>query len=420
MIWIIHLLVIIVFAGLIKNFSQNNYDFSLFLITLSLKLISGILLGCLYFYFYKIGDTIHYFDKSVSIASIFDTNPSKYIHFIIYNKIDNQIINYLGNASTHLPRSIFFIKILSILNLFTGSNYWLNSLYLSLFCFAGSWKLYSVFIRIYPENKIAIIFSFLILPSTIFWSSGVLKESILLGSLYFCIANLVESLQGNKKLFVRIIWIIFNIWLLFNLKVFVFAIFVPIILAYTITFLFAKSKALALQLCIFSALFISMILTATNLHYSLSIDYFLHELVAFHNEIIRNSIFKSSAENTGLLYFNHLTENIYSIAKNAPQALINGLFMPLYKSKISWLQAITSIENVLLLILSLWSFTILLFKKKYDFFKIALLVYVCICACIFGLASPNIGTLARYKVVYIPFFVYIILSNFRLESIKKC
>jgi hypothetical protein len=44
-------------------------------------------------------------------------------------------------------------------------------------------------------------------------------------------------------------------------------------------------------------------------------------------------------------------------------------------------------------------------------FIVSLLLYVVIIAALIGLSTPNLGTLSRYKVAFMPFLLYLVLQT---------
>ena len=82
------------------------------------------------------------------------------------------------------PRSLYFLKWISVFNFFTGSNYWLTALYLSGIAFFGSWYFWKILDGNFPELKAEAFVSILFVPSIVLWGSGVIKESIAAGFLF--------------------------------------------------------------------------------------------------------------------------------------------------------------------------------------------------------------------------------------------
>ncbi len=83
------------------------------------------------------------------------------------------------------PRALFLSKVVSVFGLFTASNYWIISCYFSCLAFAGAWYLVKIIRRCNAHYTLAAVLAFLFFPSVVFWSSGIVKESLAMASLYF-------------------------------------------------------------------------------------------------------------------------------------------------------------------------------------------------------------------------------------------
>jgi len=112
--------------------------------------------------------------------------------------------------------------------------------------------------------------------------------------------------------------------------------------------------------------------------------------------------------------FNGLSTSPFSFIPHIPQALSYGIFGPFLWQCKKIISLISGIENTILLILFI-SFLLSNFKKdklsKIGIEEISLSIYVLVLAIFMAFASPNWGSLVRYKVGYLPFFLLLILNN---------
>ncbi|MCK5468808.1 MAG: hypothetical protein KAI99_09865, partial [Cyclobacteriaceae bacterium] len=100
-----------------------------------------------------------------------------------------------------------------------------------------------------------------------------------------------------------------------------------------------------------------------------------------------------------------------------PLALFSGLFRPTIFDVSNPLQFIVALENLAVFILLI----IVLLRSKFRIsikvpFVIATLIYVSSLAVLLAFASPNFGTLSRYKAGYWPFFVLLVLTLYFLRQ----
>lgn len=193
---------------------------------LGLKLLAGVVVGLLYLYHYPYrGDTFQLFEESAALSKFAFRHPVDYVKILFFDTFSN--IEGYPLSLYGQPRAFFTAKLLSIINLFTFHNYWITGLYLSLFSFWGLWRLANVLVRWYPETEIAAAVAFLLFPSVVFWSSGVLKESIVMGCLAGGLAQVFSLSHSPKERGLKnpfsemggaVIFFLFMLWILWKIK----------------------------------------------------------------------------------------------------------------------------------------------------------------------------------------------------------
>jgi len=134
------------------------------------------------------------------------------------------------------------------------------------------------------------------------------------------------------------------------------------------------------------------------------------------------------------VHFHSLSPNLHSFATHFPLALWSGMFAPLPWQTHHWLAFGASIENatlVLLLIVCVIKSIApamrpnpkrqegLAFPEDTILTRLLLTrllaqtawLYILLLATVLAFASPNFGALTRYKVGFLPFFAYILMSG---------
>ena len=149
---------------------------------LVLKLIGGICLGLVYSYYYSTGDTFHYFHDGVRLASLARTDAISYFSFLWAGDESFPISSELIYKQ---PRAMFLSKVTSLFCLLTADNYWMIALYFSAISFFSAWFLVQKINHLFEGVQPAAILSFLFFPSVVFWSAGVIKESLAMAALFF-------------------------------------------------------------------------------------------------------------------------------------------------------------------------------------------------------------------------------------------
>lgn len=381
------MLLTILFLSIIIYFFAKKYveNYWWFGGALLVKLLAGIGVGMLYFYYYEHGDTLK-FMKDLNTIQAFSWNEW-------WGYLTNQYISKELCFREDHPRVIVFLKPLVIINLITQGDYWALSLWLSTFSFLACWWLYSVITRVYPQIQQLLFICLFVNPSFIFWTSGVMKESLLVGCVFICQAILLGIVYQKllKPIWVYILLLFPILLFTWKVKYYFAAALIGFIVPYVLVKIFWKKEKS--EVLVYTIIVVVGLLSASFLHPNLRLNNVLEAIVLNHDETIKLSSVK------GYIVYAHLEPTILSFLKNMPKALLSGLFSPL---GIQWnIRLIESIIN--------WSMMLLIgFSLKYYFqYKWKIEVWVCLffisfLAIFLAFASPNYGSLVRYKTIYLP------------------
>ncbi|MBC8109901.1 MAG: hypothetical protein H7Y04_02455 [Verrucomicrobia bacterium] len=377
-----------------------------FRLGLTVKLASGIIMGLIYKYYYANpqADTFTYFESTLKLIDLFENQKDVFFQVFLYDNLSQA--GFFADK-----RSLLFIKILFPLVLVCNQNYWLSGIYLSFFSFYGMWRLANVFTLKFPKQKQGAILAFLYFPSVVFWSSGILKEGLVMALLCLSLSFLFEnhffrrsftSLKGMSK----IAFISVSIYVILVIKYYYLAVLLPVLIGYFFTdflieYIQKQKLSFSFQVIIFFFITFLVLIGSTFLNPNLYFSNFLQALVANHNKMLQYSP-KSLA-----IQFSDLEPEVFSLLKNLPLALVSGLFRPFFWECRTVFQWVMGIENFFLLI---WTIQAILNKKfnQISLLGLAGLTYILLLAMLLAFSSPNLGTLARYKVVFLPFLVYLL------------
>ena len=375
---------------------------SFYFYVLALKLLAGLGVGLVYKYHYGGGDTWNYFQQAELFGSTAFANWSNFKNLFFmsnYELLD-------GFVYFNQPRAALMVKLVAAINLITGNNYWLTSSYFSFFSFIGIWA-FAAWVRrsfFYGNSASAALF---IWPSFVFWSSGILKESIAVGLIFWIVAGFMEMI--DSRLFKKGMSLLAAFLFLFFIKYYFAVVLLVILIVYGIVELTPlKDKKVSQQFAAWLLILSIGMLAGGYLHPNL-------EPMNFLNVVNSNyKAFVTVSSESSLIQFIEIPVLWKWFLVNSPLALFAGLFMPIFFSKESLFYSIVVIENGLLIILFLRG----VYMIKINELRLnanllfASVFYVSMLAVFLSLSTPNLGTLSRYKVAYIPFFlVLMMLAN---------
>ncbi|HEX8547045.1 MAG TPA: hypothetical protein VF691_08805 [Cytophagaceae bacterium] len=383
------------FVGLAYLYSKNLEPklYITFVISLILKIAAGIAIGLLYSRYYDYsGDTFFYHAEGVRLSKIISRNFLEGLKIIFFE----------GSANSN-PRAFFFIKIIGLLNFLTASNYWINGAFCSIFSFIGAW---SLCVYLHRNNIVDIWWgavSLMLLPSTLLWSSGLLKESLVFGSLCFLVKYTYKFTVEFKLSIARVFFIIFLIFLLINLRYFYAAIFIPVTFSFVVSKVLQKKYPKVKIRLLFLGLVLGSLSLATLAHPNLSLDYVSTVLLENYNKVKRIS-------DAGDSFDLFIGKNLFSDLRVVPQAIFTGLFRPFPWDLALGIKTFAGIENLAVLLISLLALLTFIKKKRLDLEPLAILTYVFFLSFAIAVVCPNWGSLLRYRIGYQPFFVLLIVQ----------
>lgn len=384
-----------------------------FFLALGVKLLSGVVLGLLYYQYYGFGDTIAYHQDAIKLSDLAHNDISGYMKILLGQSHNFDVVEF---SFQNQSRAFFLVKILSVVHLISGQNYWISGLYFSLFSFMGFWTLASALVRYFPSIRFGIVIALLFFPSVVFWSSGIIKESIAIGALALLIKLLIDWILSRKINWKRITIGVIMIALVWQLKYYYLGVFLITTIPLIFTDVVVKNKLLKINaFVIYSALFGAVVILVSLLHPNFRLDDILYVIVENHN------IYVLKSQQGQHIVYRDLAPNWWSIASNFPMALWSGLFRLGIWEADNMLEYMVGLEKIVVLIFSISAIFRLgdINKSSHKLLILAALIYTVILSGFLAMSAPNFGTLTRYSVGYMPILLLLILSNNPLLSLLK-
>jgi len=367
------------------------------------KCICGLLVGWLYMKFYLAGDTLLFFQDGKTLTAIARENFAEYLSVLFADR------SSIG-LSINEPRSVFFIKLASIILFVTYDSYWITAVYFSIVSFAGAWFFVAVIHRLFPEATIAAVISFLFFPSIVFWSSGLIKESFASGALFFLAGCFVLGMKRERLTVLHVLLIIVSMWILWSLKYYYLAVFGAVAITSLISFLLLPriftTTSSSQRLLSWLGIFMVLLVIVSFLHPNFYLSRIMTVIVDNYYAFVQHS---SPGD---IIVFEGLKPEFTNLVANAPKAFIYGLFSPFVWQATNTLQYLAATENIIILLLAILSLTqykrILTVDRQ---LVCPWLMFIVVMSTFITLSTPNFGTLSRYRVGYLSFFVFLILIN---------
>lgn len=394
---------VLMLTGLLYYFSKriDKTDRGLYWFGWLFRMLMSVALGLIYTYYYNANDTWHFFEDATKLSAVARTNFVAYLQVLFTNQPDPEIIQTLFYAQ---ERSLFLVKCISFFALISRDNYWTCAIYMATLAFGASWFFFKTICTYYQHAKLAAAISFLFFPSIVFWSSGLVKETLALAGILIISAVFIRFINEDKITVLHVILSVVAGWVAWNLKYYWTALFLVSILTTLIVFLVGRRMVLlkAYWPLVWGLVFAVIGIAATRLHPNFYMERLLEVIISNHEAFVKIS----KPEN--LIQFYNLQPTWWSIIMNAPLAIVSGLFRPWLGEANGLTSIMAALENLVLAVLCISACFRKTWKTTDGLVITAVGVYVLMECVLMAISSPNLGTLSRYRVGFLPFFVFLI------------
>jgi hypothetical protein len=378
---------------------------------LVLKMLCGVLLGLLYTYYYHGGDTTTYHNASLVLTTYAKQDISGYTRLLFFNTFKEEALRTAipFTQFADFSNSFYFVKLLSVINFVTSGAYYLNALYLSLFSFWGAARFAALLVQVFPQWRSSAVVAFLFFPSVAFWSAGLSKDALMYGSMCWVFFFALSSAHGRPTSFWQILLVPLILYIFIKIKLFYAAVMVPLLILYIMIMKAPGMCYLQRGQQVKSFLFAVAggLLLATLLHDFLPIDFLLEQSTNNYFFLLKKSLHGPH------IVLESMEPTIKGMAYSYPEAFLSAVYRPFLGEAWEPLYMLLGLENLLLLLLTVLAIASL-FKKanlKIEPLHVLLLLLVLLLGGIVGLTTPNFGSLSRYRIVFLPFLVYLLLQN---------
>ncbi len=329
--------------------------------------------------------------------------------------IDGQALNYYQWSNT-----LFFIKLLALLNLASGGVVLLNALYLSVLCFAACWSLVRTLPLALPATPVAAgAVAFLLWPTVVWWTAGLTKETLVVGAGAGLVALALPVLYGGGRparwapLLGRVLLGLLLAWLMVRMRYFFALPLLGGLLALAAVRLATRRRWLGPG-AVAQAGSLLLLLTGAGAAavalggQHLALSYFSHEVNANYLHGLRTSPGRPH------LAYADWQPTPAGLLRHAPLAAAQVLVRPWPGESAQSLYVGAELENVLLVSL-LATALVAAWRGRAGRLPVALVVvlaaYCLLLAAFIGLSTPNLGTLHRYRAALLPWLLLLLLQN---------
>lgn len=407
---------LILFAWLVtrvKFFTKTGLSNPQLIIVFLLKVMAGIFYGWIGLYYgglAQMQDTWSFHAGSIEEYHLLYNNPQEYFTNLFMDPYEGGVLKFFDSNDSYWNdlKGNILIKLFSVFNILSFGHYYVNVIFYSFITLFGAIAIFRVMDDAFPGKRIIILLATFLVPSFLYWTSGLHKEGLIFTGISLVIYTVYFGTKERILGFKRIVCLATGLLLLLVLRNFLLVIIIPAIIAWLIAnwrpkYGFAIFASVYL---VFGILFF----TARYLHPRLD---FPQAVVNKQQEFIQLKGGNSS------IPIKELEPSAVSFLKNTPQAINLSAIRP-YPSDVRHilsLAAALEINALLLLFLCfiIWHRNGLRSKNLVIFcvfFSFSVLLAI-------GFSVNNLGAIVRYRSIIMPLLVVPMLASLDWNKLIK-
>lgn len=422
------LMLIYVVAYIVRPNVTDSVTRKYFFPALTIKILGALAVGFIYQFYYYGGDTFNFHTHGSRIIwEAFWDSPVKWFRLLLNDQNMDSIYPYATKISFYTdPASFEIVRIASILDMFTFSSYSATATLFAVISFVSSWMFFLVLYAQYPKlHRSAAIASFFI-PSVFFWGSGILKDTITLSCSAIVIYATYNLFIKRKFSAINLILLFLGFYFLFKIKIYILLILLPGVIIWVFLTALISIRSTVTKIMIAPVVFTAAGFLATTAFIKAGEDNPKYSVgkISETAQITAYDIRYWTGKDAGSGYsLGELDGSFGSMFRLAPQAIVVSFFRPYLWEVNNPLMLLSAFESLILLLLVMY----LIFRGNIRLFKIIwepniffYLIFSITFAFAVGVSTFNFGTLVRYKIPMMPFFVMaLVLIYDQLNNVKK-
>ena len=423
--------IVYVLAYIIRPWVTDDVNRKYYFPALTVRIVGALAVGFLYQFYYEGGDTFAYHTHgSRPLWEAIMESPVEGFRLLFMNGEYGPGVWSTANRIWYWndPQSFFVIRISAILDLLTFSSYSGTAVLFAVIAFTGAWMLFLTFYRMNPAMHRWIALSVFFIPTVVFWGSGIFKDTITL-------AALGVATYAFHKMFIQqrlrpssALLMIVAFWIIFSIKKYILLCFLPALLFWAVATYLSRIPSVMLR---------AIVAPATGL-VAIALSYYAISKVGEDDRRYNvNNLAKTAqitaydirygwgartGEGSGYT-LGDLDGSWESVLRLAPQAINISLFRPYLWEVDNPLMLLSSLEALALLTITIhmvWKvrWKLPTYVQRPD--VLFCLVFAVVFAFAVGVSTFNFGSLSRYKIPMMPYFLLAIgIIHASVKSDKK-
>ncbi len=405
LLFVTYLVIFSWFVTRTRFFNRSGLNKDQLVILFLAKVMAGIFYGWVGIYYgsyAKMVDTWAYHYNSLDELKLLASNPHEYFtNLFHFSQPSTRMDAFLGSDNSYWNdlKTLVLIKMLSIFDIFSLGNYYVNVIFYSYITMFGPIALYRVFKNVFPEKKLLVLASICLVPSFLYWSSGIHKEGLIFLSIALIVYHMYYGLEEQRWPLKRWLGILLAFFICLLLRNYLLILLPPAMLAWLIAHKFPKRQLTS---------FFIIYAIGGVLFFCLQ---YVHPRLDFPQSVVDKQQAFLQLKGTSSIPIRELKPTLMSFIINTPQAITLSTVRP-YPADIHHFFSMAAAVEILML-LALFIISVLWHDSKATrdknvvyfcvFFTLSLLLTI-------GFSVNNLGAILRYRSVVIPLLIPVIVA----------
>ncbi|MCW5907591.1 MAG: hypothetical protein KIS94_07020 [Chitinophagales bacterium] len=413
--------IVTLFWFLLLNFAVYRFAFLqlihfrkwVSLLVFNAKFAAGILIWAVYTFYYTdtANNDVHKFYNDALVLNSAAAQTQAFTKLML-GKEDETTESYtvaMKNWNRHFDEAPInenrtIIRLHALLMFLSFRSYFVHILFMCLISLLGWVLLTNSIMKNANQNTVLLALPVLLLPSVLFWTSGIMKEPVLVLGIGLFVCGLLHSVTWKQ-----LALLVTGVLIILSSKFYVLACLLPSAVTFLAFRNNANMRAVAAKYAVTVLILIATVFVVEKFSPSSNP---VQMLVNKQTHSIKEAAYFDAGSRIDIPTFT----NTASIVKAIPAGVWNSLVRPYLWEIKNPLMLAAALENLMVLLLlayCAWN------VYRVAAVKLNLLLFLLFSSlwyfALVGISTPVIGNLVRYKTPLLPLFIYafLLLGNFK-------
>lgn len=376
------------------------------------KILGALFFALLVFYFYKVGDMLSYFQESIQLRDLLSDGK------ITFTQVFSEDYEYFRDRFDLLgsvtDSGFVVTKISFLLSYLSFSRFLPATCIMAALVYIGVFKLFRAFVALAPDSHRFISIIVLFFPTIVIYGSGIFKDPICFSALGWFFFTSQQMFNTRKVTVTNILVFIASLIIIVAVKAYIIAAFVIPFCFFLVMMMVKKIQSWIFRIAAF--LFLCGMLAGMYIVFKGAIDESLGNYavknLSQNVHGLQTAYSTLSEEDAGSNFdIGEIEPTFTGLLQKMPAGIVATLYRPFLWEVRKPFILLTAVESFAIVLFTL----IILFRtgirKFFSYILSDANIFLClgfslIFAGFVGVSTPNFGTLARYRIPAIPFYLF--------------